>query len=60
MIILCRNIIVLDAFNLDIIGICETNILGFEKLSVPWYQWFGQNRTKLHVNTKLGSGEVSF
>lgn len=60
----CDNYILryhcLDSLNLDIIGICETHLKGFNKLSVPGYQWFGQNRTKLHLNAKLGSGGVGF
>ena len=46
--------------NLDIIGIAESHLMKDETLSVEGYQWFGQNRDRLHVNARKGSGGVGF
>ncbi len=51
---------ILDFCNLDIIGIAETHLRGKAELIIPGYTWKGQNRKAIHVNARIGSGEVGF
>ena len=49
---------ILQAFDFDILGICETFLRNSKTLSLTGYQWFGNNRKTLHHNAKRGSGGV--
>ena len=47
------------SLNFDIIGIAETHLVDDEKIQLPGYTWYGQNRKK-HIKAKKGSGGVGF
>jgi hypothetical protein len=42
--------------DLDILALAETHLIGKSIINVPGYIWFGNNRKKLHINAKTGSG----
>ena len=46
------------SLNLDIVGVVETHLKNDETLEVAGYEWFGQNRKRLHVNARCRSGGV--
>lgn len=51
---------VMDFSCLDVVGIAESHLVGDNELNVPGYVWLGQNRKKLHIRAKGGSGGVGF
>ena len=51
---------ILNHFELDLIGLAETHLIGNSKVEIPGYTWFGQNRKSLHFRTRKGSGGVGF
>ena len=50
----------IDVLQFDNIGFCETKLTDNNVFNIPWYQWFGNNRTYLHVNARVGSDDVGF
>ncbi|CAC5359727.1 unnamed protein product [Mytilus coruscus] len=45
-------------YNLHMVGIAETHLTGNKGIAVDGYNWFGFNRTNIHVRAKTGSGGV--
>lgn len=50
----------LELTNIDILGVAENHLAGESVLSVTGYTWFGQNRKRLHVRARTGSGGIGF
>lgn len=44
--------------NLDILCVAESHLCGDDKLILPGYTWFGQNRDYIHPRAKCGSGGI--
>ncbi|VDI44476.1 Hypothetical predicted protein, partial [Mytilus galloprovincialis] len=51
---------ILSSLNFDIIGICETHLQSYQSIDIFGYEWFGNNRKNILVNSWRGSGGVRF
>ena len=45
-------------YNLHVVGMAETHLIGNRVVGVEGYQWFGLNRRQIHVRAKTRSGGV--
>lgn len=50
----------LEYLEVDILGLAETHLSGSNVLDIDGYSWFGNNRKRMHVNARRGSGGVGF
>jgi hypothetical protein len=48
----------LETLDVDMLCIAETHLTGAGILTVDGYTWIGQNRKRIHVRAKVGSGGV--